>query len=48
MSLVTCYQNPWLPVKESKLPSKTPQQLSQFVPAPKEAEPNIDYEIRRR
>jgi hypothetical protein len=42
----TYYQSPWLPVKAA-LPSNTPQQISQFVPAPKEAEPDIEFEIRR-
>jgi hypothetical protein len=47
IAVETYYQSPWLPVKETKLPSNTPQQVSQFVPASKEAEPDIEFEIRR-
>ena len=39
------YQTVLPPVKAA-LPS-TPQQISQFVPASKEAEPDIEFEIRR-
>jgi hypothetical protein len=40
------YQTVLPPVKAAALPS-TPQQISQFVPASKEAAPDIEFEIRR-
>ena len=46
MIAVETYQTVLPPVKAA-LPSNTPQQISQFVPASKEAEPDIEFEIRR-
>jgi hypothetical protein len=46
IAVETYYQSPWLPVKETKLPSNTPQ-LEEFVPAPREIESDIEFEIRR-